>query len=453
MLEFFQQNYQRKLMMNSENKSILFSSQSFYPGIGGVSTLLLNLSKYLSNLNYKLYAIHLEMPRSANSSVALSYPVNEYIIPKSEITKDIYEGYATFKEEIYQHLHGLKKFNYENIYDVPGYSEFMQLSDIYAYYLLNALSENDIDIVHFQDYQVMLGISAIPSGVKSVFSLHAPLLKSIDPVLSKWFFKHLQKTDKVILSIPQYADIARNFGIQNNKISVITPIIDKDLMSKKVKLNIAYSIPKNAIVICCVQRFDSKSGQEQLVRAFSKLARKIENVCLLFVGESSFTDSISETRKNYFQQIKDLVFSHGLTSKVIFTGNIDYSQLSTIYDLSDIVVILSKMECFCLAVSEAMSKEKPIVVTNVGGLAYQVKDNFNGYLVKPGDVEQTFKALMALCESKELRYKFSRRSRERFINEFDPIIIIPKYHRLYQSLFSKKNIKNIDYENMYNLLR
>ncbi|MCK4815428.1 hypothetical protein KA005_06635, partial [bacterium] len=113
-------------MMNSENKSILFSSQSFYPAIGGVSTLLLNLSKYLANLNYKLYAIHLEMPRSANSSVALSYPVNEYIIPKSEITKDIYEGYATFKEEIYQHLHGLKKFDYKNIHDVPGYSEFMR---------------------------------------------------------------------------------------------------------------------------------------------------------------------------------------------------------------------------------------------------------------------------------------------------------------------------------------
>jgi len=65
MLEFFQQNYQRKLMMNSENKSILFSSQSFYPGIGGVSTLLLNLSKYLSNLNYKLYAIPLALKRKS----------------------------------------------------------------------------------------------------------------------------------------------------------------------------------------------------------------------------------------------------------------------------------------------------------------------------------------------------------------------------------------------------
>jgi len=453
MLGFSLLNYQKILMKNSENRSILFSSQSFYPSIGGVSTLLLNLSKYLVKLDYKISVIHLEMPSYSNSSDIISYPIREYIIPKNKITKKIYSGYALFKEEIYQNLHGIIEFKYKNIYDVPGYKEYMQLSEIYTYYLIKVLSENNIDIVHFQDYQVMPGISAIPSSVKTVFSLHAPLLESINPSLSKWFLRYWQKADKVILSVPEYTKIANSFGLSENKISIIPPVIDKELMSKKIDLHIKNIIPKDGIIVSCIQRFDSKSGQEQLVKAFSKLVSKIDNVYLLLVGENSFTDSISKLRNNYFQEIKNLVSSLGITNKVIFTGNVDYSELSAIYDLSDIVVMLSKMECFGLAISEAMYKGKPVVATNVGGLAYQIKDLFNGYLVKPGDVNQTFKVLFSLCKSKKLREDLGNNGKERFNRKFDPLKIIPQYHELYQSLFLGNIKKGINYDDIYNLLR
>ena len=115
------------------------------------------------------------------------------------------------------------------------------------------------------------------------------------------------------------------------------------------------------MVITSIQRFDSKSGYEQLIRAFAVIAKNNSKVILLLVGGTSFTDSISSIRHNYMQHAKNLVDKLLLKNRVVFTGNVDYSQLSTIYNISDIVVVLSKMECFGLVATEAMffGKQEP----------------------------------------------------------------------------------------------
>lgn len=442
-------------MKKSQNKSILFSSQSFYPGVGGVSTLLLNLTKYLSNHGFDLYALHLEMPKSIESSEVLNkYNIKEYIIPKSEISSDIYDGYAKFKEIVYQHLHGLGKFEYNSIYEVPGYDDYYKLAGIYSEHLLSVLTEEKIDIVHFQDYQVMPCIAVVPSCIKSVFSLHAPLLNSINPVLSEWFKKYMSSSDKVILSINDYLEVAKKIGVRSEDIAVIPPIIDTELMSYKGNVDdINLNLPEDSIVITCVQRFDSKSGQGQLVRAFNEVNKRYKNAYLVLVGESSFTDTISSVRRNYFSEIKELVKTLQLNDNVIFAGNIDYSKLSTIYDKSDIVVMLSKMECFGLAVNESMYKGKPLVVTSVGGLASQVRDGDNGFVVGVDNIQETTSALIRLCESVDLRNKFGKNSKLIFSREYDPGVVLPKYYNLYRDLLSDSGRNSRFVRNTYNLLR
>ncbi len=443
-------------MKKYQNKSILFSSQSFYPGIGGVSTLLLNLTKYLSNHGFNLYALHLEMPKSDESTEMLKkYHIKEYIIPKSEISTDIYLGYAKFKEIVYQHLHGLGDFEYNSMYDVPGYNDYYKLSSIYSEYLLKILIKEKIDIVHFQDYQMMPGIAAVPSCIKSVFSLHAPLLNTINPVLSEWIKKHISSSDKVILSIDDYSEVAKMIGVQKDNISVIPPIIDTELMnySDEVEENINLNFPTGSVVITCVQRFDSKSGQDQLVRAFNEVRKKYNNTYLVLVGESSFTDTISGVRKNYFLEIKELVDKFKISDRVIFVGNVDYSKLSAIYNKSDIVVMLSRMECFGLAINESMYKGKPLVVTNVGGLASQVRDGINGFVVEVGNIPETINALSKLCESVKLRNSLGKNSKLIFMKEYDPKIVLPKYYNLYCDLLSDVSKNSRFVSTTYNLLR
>ena len=44
--------------------------------------------------------------------------------------------------------------------------------------------------------------------------------------------------------------------------------------------DINLNLPEDSIVITCVQRFDSKSGQGQLVRAFDEVNKRYKNALL-----------------------------------------------------------------------------------------------------------------------------------------------------------------------------
>lgn len=449
------QNKSMKIFNMNKGRSILFVSQSFYPGVGGVSTLLLNLCRYLAQLDYKVYAIHFEISSDRLASETLGYPVKEYIISRTEIPKKVFRGYAAFKEEIYQYLHGLKPFKYWSIEDVPGYKDFVSCSEIFSRCIIDVISKNNIDIVHFQDYQVMLGLSAIPLEIKSVFSLHAPLVDHIDKTVASWLVRFGNKADKVIFSIPQYSEIAIRYGLRPKKSIILQPIIDKSVMKRMTDFPSTFKqIPAGAIVITCVQRFDAKSGQVQLIKAFSKISDKYKNSYLVLVGGGSFTDSISKVRRKYFFEAQNLVKNLNLTDRVVFTGNVDYMNISNIYKCSDIVAMLSKMECFGLAITEAMFHSKPVLVTDVGGLAFQVKNGVNGYVVKIGDIDSTARQLERLISSKELRIKMGREGKKIFLKNFDPEKIIGSYHILYQSLLSPSLIDySSNYDYLFNLLR
>ena len=138
------------------------------------------------------------------------------------------------------------------------------------------------------------------------------------------------------------------------------------------------------------------------------------------------------------QHAKNLVDKLLLKNRVVFTGNVDYSQLSTIYNISDIVVVLSKMECFGLVATEAMFFGKPLVVTNVGGLAYQVKNCVNGYLVSPGDIKETVVVLNKLIQSRSLRKKMGNAGKQIYDSKFSAKLIFNKYNKYYQSLINNK---------------
>lgn len=55
-----------------------------------------------------------------------------------------------------------------------------------------------------------------------------------------------------------------------------------------------------------------------------------------------------------------------------------------------------------IAVVEAMAQSLPCVVSNVGGLPESVRQDYNGYLVKPEDVSQHIEAILKLVDHEDL---------------------------------------------------
>ena len=372
-------------MRDFSTKTVLFSSQSFYPSTGGVSTLLLALSKHLIAKGFAAHALHLPMDYASTPN-AVPHSIVEHVVGWNAISPSVYKGHAIFKEILYRHLHGLIPFRYRSMNTVPGYEEYMELSRAYSRSLRQLATEEQIDLIHFHDYQVLPSVAAVPPGIGTLFSLHAPLLPSVSRVVSNWLLEYWSHISRVVFSTPQYAEVARRFGLDCQKIVVSPPIVDVDVLDCQPTDLLWPRVPRGTVVITCVQRFDSKSGHVQLIRAFHKVQQALKThipVFLVLVGGRSYTDSIATVRSKYIEEARSQVKRLGLDDKVLFIGNVDYYALGEVYDRSDVLVMLSKMECFGLSISEAMYKAKPVVVTNVGGLAYQVLDGINGFVV-PG---------------------------------------------------------------------
>ncbi len=71
------------------------------------------------------------------------------------------------------------------------------------------------------------------------------------------------------------------------------------------------------------------------------------------------------------------------------------------------ILQLSTREGFEVKVSEALHAGRPVIATLTGGIPLQVKDNVNGFLVKPGDWQTVAKHLMDLFMDEELHAKMS----------------------------------------------
>ena len=83
----------------------------------------------------------------------------------------------------------------------------------------------------------------------------------------------------------------------------------------------------------------------------------------------------------------------GIVASVEFTGAVDQKELVAYYQKADVLCLSSFSEGFPCAVVEAMACGKPVVASQVGGIA-EVVDSQSGILVPPGDLKLLSEALL-----------------------------------------------------------
>ncbi|MBI4143257.1 glycosyltransferase, partial [Candidatus Woesearchaeota archaeon] len=281
----------------------------------------------------------------------------------------------------------------------------------------------------------------IPRGIPVILTWHIPFIDSISKHLKQFLIRHMKEFDKVIFSCEEYAKSAIKAGLPREKTEIIHPIANTSLFRPKKygnRLKNMYKIPHDCKLILCVQRIDSKSGHIQLIRAMSNIIKKFQKARLMFVGGKSLTSKISKEREKYEQEVYDLIKSLNLEKYVIFTGNMDYEKLPMYYNSADIVALTSKNEGFGLAVTEGMACGKPIIGTNVPGIAHQVKDGINGFLIEVGDFEKTADRILELLRNEKLRERMGKESLRIAKTKFGMSIGIDKHYQIYRSLVKEK---------------
>ena len=212
---------------------------------------------------------------------------------------------------------------------------------------------------------------------------------------------NLKRADK-ILSTSHF--MAKATGAYTPKPLEVTPFgIDlTTFRSRKVE----GPFGENAIVIGTVKGLEEQYGVEYLIKTFNILCTKHQNLPLklLIVGGGSLE-----------KPLKALVKELKLEDDTIFTGRVNYDLVPGYHNMLSIYVALSVIdsESFGVAVIEASACEKPVVVSNVGGLPEVVEEGVTGFIIPPRKPEQTAEVLEKLIFDKDLRLKMGRAGRER----------------------------------------
>lgn len=218
--------------------------------------------------------------------------------------------------------------------------------------------------------------------------------------------------DRLIAATPaEQAQLEWLYGADPDRISVVPPGVDT---------NHFFPIPREAARdhigakhddwhILFVGRIEPLKGIDTLIRAIALLAHEcptwVQQMSVAIVGGDPDTDENAE-----MQRLKAMREQLGLSDLVTFLGARDQDQLRYNYNAADFVVMPSRYESFGMVALEAMACGRPVIASEVGGLAYLVRDGETGFHVREGDPVHLATTIARMLQDGATRRRLGRQA-------------------------------------------
>jgi glycosyltransferase involved in cell wall biosynthesis len=194
------------------------------------------------------------------------------------------------------------------------------------------------------------------------------------------------------------------------KVTVVPNAIDTRKFRPDVEsgsLRQKLGIPEDHRVVLSVGHLIPRKGFLTLLQAMTRVMRLQADCSLVIVGDGPLRNLLEKTGKML-----------GLDSRFRLVGAVPDSVLPAFYAMADVFVMPSLSEGHCVSILEAMSSGNPIIASRIAANEESVVHGQNGLLVPPADIENLTEAILHLLSNDDLRESFSRRSRERAVEEF-----------------------------------
>lgn len=207
-------------------------------------------------------------------------------------------------------------------------------------------------------------------------------------------------------------------GVEANKYEVNLSSYDRDELRKY------YGVGKTGYVVGGISRLAKMKGYQNLIRAIPSVIKKYPDTKFVIIGYGKYKKKLIKLAR----RLK-------VDEHIVFTGKVE--DVGVALELIDVFVLPSiSSEGFGLAVLEAMAAGKPIIVSNLGGVYALVKEDINGWLLPPGDINELSKAIIKLIDCPDLIESFGKNSyriaREQFSMERMAAGIIDVYKEVGQ---------------------
>ncbi|MFH5232748.1 glycosyltransferase [Antrihabitans spumae] len=160
------------------------------------------------------------------------------------------------------------------------------------------------------------------------------------------------------------------------------------------------------LVVGILAALRPEKDHANFLRAAALVAQALPDAKFLIVGDGVMR---AETTS--------LAAELGIADRTVFAGS--RSDVADLLRAMDVFVLSSySVECFPMALLEAMSAGRPAVCTAVGGVPEMIADGETGYLVPPRDSAALADRLIDILSDPELRRRMGAAARARVESQF-----------------------------------
>ncbi len=282
-----------------------------------------------------------------------------------------------------------------------------QMTNRYNQKLLNL--EAEVVVIH--DPQPAALIDARRAEQIWVWRCHIDLSH---PVRRIWRFlrRYVVSFDASIFSLPSFVQRLPNpqFMISPS----IDPLSDKntDLDPEEIEETLyALGVPRDKPLLLQVSRFDRFKDPIGVIRAYQMVKKNVD--CRLVLAGGPATDD--PEGEAVLSEVMDRAAGDADVHVLLLPPDSN-RIINALQRAADIILQKSIKEGFGLTVAEAMWKGKPVVGGAAGGIALQIRDGHNGFLVH--SVEGAAYRVRYLLHRPELRRRMGEVAREHVRHHF-----------------------------------
>lgn len=269
-----------------------------------------------------------------------------------------------------------------------------------------------------------------PEVLTDPIKLPGVVKKPVNVVLSSYFRNRQSKSDFVTMPTEQ---AIRNL-IENHKFEVPIAAVSNgvDLSNfKPGKAPIAiynkYDLPIDRPIVLYVGRVDPEKKIGTVATAFSRVLDAVPNAFLLIVG-----DGVDKLRLE--KKVKEM----GISDSVKFLGRVLPPDLYELYKVGAVFATASEIETQGIVLIEAAATGLPLIAVDKGAVSEVCISGKNGFLCRPGDVDEIADAMRKILCDDVLRAKYSKES-VRIAGEHDFERTLDKFENIYRHVLKAKN--------------
>lgn len=219
--------------------------------------------------------------------------------------------------------------------------------------------------------------------------------------------------DAIVAATPaEREQLVTLYGADPARIYVISPGVDLERFHPIAPAQARAQIemcPQRRLILF-VGRIEPLKGIEHLLRAVAILVDRRpelrDQLCVLIIGGDP--NGLHENAE--MARLHALRNELGLDEEVLFVGAKNQDTLQYYYSAAEMVVMPSDYESFGMVALEAMACGTPVIASDVGGLAFLIREGRTGYRVPARDPEALADRMMRLLSDEGLRRRIGQRA-------------------------------------------